>query len=118
MQTSRTASTRLWIVAIPIVIVALCFYATHTYEEHQAYKTGVYIGKAAFNAADYQNRRCLSLPADSLQHGCEVRDLNKDSVMENARISANIIPSMADMTVVHTGFRDGWREARTAANRQ
>jgi hypothetical protein len=100
-------------IAAPFIAVVLCIYAVHTYEDHQAYKAGVYIGKAAFTAADYQNRHCLSLPADSFRHNCKVRDLEKDSVMEDALASANIIPSLADSTAIHTGFRVGWREART-----
>jgi hypothetical protein len=102
------------LIAAPFIAVVLCIYALHAYEEHQAYKTGVYIGKAAFTAADYQNRHCLSLPADSFRRTCEVRDLDKDSVMEDALASANIIPSLSDSTAIHTGFRVGWREARTA----
>ena len=101
--------------AAPFIIVALCIYASHAYAQHQAYKTGVYIGKAAFTSADFQNRRCRSLHADSVQPDCEVNDLNNDSVMENALASANIIPALSDSTALHTGFRDGWREARTAA---
>jgi hypothetical protein len=95
--------------------VVLLIYAVRTYEEHQAYKTGIYIGKAAFNADDFQNRRCLDLRGDRSQRVCKVNDLNQDSVMEDALTSANIIPSLADSTALHTGFRDGWREARTAA---
>ena len=96
-------------------LVALMTYALHTYEEHQAYKTGIYIGKAAFNAEDYQNRQCLSVRHYSFQRACMVKDLNKDSVMEDGLASANIIPSLSDSTALRTGFRDGWREARTAA---
>ena len=105
---------RLWIVAAPVVLGALAFYAVHTYEQNQAYKTGLYIGKVAFSAADYQNRRCLSF--DSAQRGCEVRDLNRDASMENSLASANIIPELADSVPLHTGFRDGWRAARTTAS--
>jgi hypothetical protein len=115
-ETQYLMPKKVWVV---LIAVALCVYATHIathiYEERQSYKTGVYIGKAAFNAADYQNRRCVSLPANSFQHGCEVRDLNKDSAMEDDLASANIIPALSGSTALHTGFRDGWREARTAA---
>jgi len=105
---------KLWAVFIAVALFGgATLYATHTYEERQAYKTGVYIGKAAFTAADYQNRVCSR--ADSLRPGCEVRDLSKDSAMEESLASANIIPSLADSAPLHTGFRDGWREARTAA---
>ena len=97
----------------PVVVVALMLYAVHAYEEHQAYKTGIYIGKAAFTAEDFQNQRCRSLPDHSLQPVC--KDLNKDSVMEDALASANIIPALADSIPLHTGFRDGWRDARAAA---
>ena len=105
---------RIWAV---FIAAALCIYAFHIYEQRQAYKTGVYMGKAFFTTADFQNRRCLSLRADSFQRGCEVNDLRKDSVMEDAMASARIIPSMseADVLAIHTGFRDGWRQARTAA---
>lgn len=96
------------------LFVGAMFYTTHTFAEHQAYRTGVYIGKAAFSAANYQNRVC-SRP-DATQPGCEVRDLNQDSVMENALASANIIPSLVDSAPLHTGFRDGWREARMTAS--
>lgn len=102
----------LWAV---FIVVAVCVYASHVYEKSQVYKTGVYIGKAAFTAADWQNRRCLSVPGDSFQRGCEVNDLNKDSVMENALASSDIIPSLRHSTAIHKGFRDGWREARTAS---
>jgi hypothetical protein len=108
------ADKRLGIVAL-FAVLALMIYALHTYEDHQAYKTGIYIGKAAFKADDFQNRQCLSLRRDAFQRLCEVNDLNQDSVMEDALASANIIPSLADSTPLHTGFRDGWREARTAA---
>jgi hypothetical protein len=108
------ADNKRWIVA-PFVVVALLIYALHSYEEHQAYKTGIYIGKAVFKAKDFQNRQCLSVRSGSFQRVCEVNDLNKDSVMEDALASANIIPSLSDSTALHTGFRDGWREARTAA---
>jgi hypothetical protein len=105
---------KMWAV---FIVVALCIYASHVYAQHQAYKTGVYMGKASFTTADYQNRVCLSVRADAFQRGCEVDDLNKDSVMEYALASASIIRSMSesDVTAIHTGFRDGWREARTAA---
>jgi len=118
MEPSRMPNKRLWIVAATLVVVALCVYASHAYAKQQAYKTGVYIGKAAFTATDYQNRFCLSVHPDSFQRGCEVRDLNKDSAMENALASANIIPSLSDSTDLHTGFRDGWREAKTATLHQ
>ena len=108
------SNKRLWTVFIGVALfVCTTLYATHAYEEHQAYKTGVYIGKAAFTAADHQNRTCLSII--SIQRGCEVQDLNKDSVMEESLASANIIPALADSKPLHTGFRDGWREARTAS---
>jgi hypothetical protein len=81
-------------------------YASHTYQEQQAYKTGAYIGKAAFAAAEFQNQHCL--------HACEPRDLNQDSVMEDALASANIIPALADSTALRTGFRDAWRESRSS----
>jgi len=101
------------------IAVALCFsaslYASHSYAEHQAYKTGLYIGKAAFKTEDFKNQRCLGVRPDSSRRNCEVHDLNKDSVMEDALASANIIPSLSDSTALHTGFRDGWREARAAA---
>jgi hypothetical protein len=96
-------------------LVALMIYALHTYEEHQAYKTGIYMGKAFFKTEDYQNRQCLRVRGDSFQRVCEVKDLNKDSVMEDALASAYIIPALSDSTALHTGFRAGWREARTAA---
>src|SRR4029077_13166012 len=105
METSRMANKRLWIVAAAFFVGALCLYASHAYAERQAYKTGAYIGKAAFTAADWQNRVCLH----SSQRGCEVHDLNKDSVMENALASANILPSLPDVPAIHAGFRDGWR---------
>jgi hypothetical protein len=92
------ADRRLWIVA-PAVVVVLLSYALHTYEERQAYKTGIYIGKAAFRAESFKRRN----------------DLNNDSVMESALASANIIPSLSDSRTLHDGFRDGWREARTVA---
>lgn len=99
--------------------MAICFCAmlaaTKTYENHQAYKAGVYIGKTAFTAADYQNQTCLSSRADSLRHGCEVHNLNSDSVMQSAFASAAIMPSLRDKSAIRTGFRDGWQEARTAA---
>ena len=97
-----------------LIVAALCCYASYSYSEHQAYKTGVYIGKTAFNAADYQNQRCLGLPDDARAR-CQVRDLNQDSVMEDALASANIIPALVDEPEIYTGFRDGWREARSAA---
>ncbi|HEX4998203.1 MAG TPA: hypothetical protein VFY29_08260 [Terriglobia bacterium] len=102
---------RKWTVLIAVVFIAVALaYATHTYEERQAYKAGAYIGRAAFTTADYQDRHCLSRHAD-----CEVHDLNDDRTMEDAMASANIIPALADSTALHSGFRDGWREARTAA---
>lgn len=108
----------IWVV---FAATALCVYATHIYAQHQAYKTGVYMGKLFFTTADTKNRKCLSLRADPLPPGCEVQDLNQDSVMESAMASAYIVPSMSesDVKAIHTGFRDGWREARTAvfANR-
>lgn len=104
----------LWAV---FIAVALCIYASHAYAQHQAYKTGVYMGNVSFAAADLQNRHCFGLRAGSSQRGCEVHDLNNDSVMEDALASANIISSMSesDVAAIHAGFRDGWREARTAA---
>lgn len=97
----------------------LCIYASHLYAQHQAYKTGVYMGKASFTTADYQNRICLGLRSDAVRRGCEVNDLSKVSVMEHSMASAYIIPSISesDVAAIHTGFRDGWREARAAANR-
>jgi hypothetical protein len=108
------ADKRLGILAL-FAAVALMIYAVHIYEEHQAYKTGIYIGKAAFNADDIQNRTCLGLHGDAFLRACKIRDLNQDSVMEEALASAGILPALADSTALHTGFRDGWREARTAA---
>lgn len=98
-----------------VASVALMIYAVHIYQDHQAYNTGIYIGKAAFKTEDFQNRQCLSVRRDSFQRVCNVIDLNNDSVMEDALASANIIPALSDSTALHTGFRDGWREARTAA---
>jgi hypothetical protein len=98
---------------VAALAVVLMIFAEHTYAEHQAYKTGIYIGKAAFSTEDYKNRECLRVRGNSFRHVCEVNDLNKDSVMEGALASANIIPSLADSTALHDGFRDGWREART-----
>jgi hypothetical protein len=88
-------------------------YAAHIYQKRQEYKTGVYIGKSAFTAANYQNGVCNG--ADSLQRRCEVRDLGRDSVMEDALASAHIIPSLADSRPLRTGFRAGWQEARSGA---
>ena len=103
-----------------VIVVAFCvsaIYASHIYAQHQAYNTGVYMGKLFFSTADFQNQQCLRLRAGSLQPGCEVNDLKNDSVMEHALATAYIVPSMSasDVTAIHTGFRDGWREARTAA---
>lgn len=106
---------RLGIMAM-FAVVGLMIYATHTYEEHQAYKTGVYIGKTIFTADDYQNRTCLSVRQGPPKSACDVKDLNQDSVMEDALASANIIPALAGSTALHAGFRDGWRQARTAAS--
>lgn len=94
---------------VALVFVALCAFGSHLYAEHQAYKTGVYMGRTFFTTKDFQNRRCLSLRAD-----CEVPDLNQDSAMEDALASANIIPALADSVSLRQGFRDGWRQARTA----
>lgn len=115
METSRTANKRWWKTAATLVAVALCLYGSHAYAENQAYKTGVYMGKAFFKTEDFKNRTCLSVPADSPRRVCEVHDLSQDSVMENALASAQIIPSLADSTTLRSGFRDGWRESRTAA---
>src|SRR5215467_5035200 len=92
---------------VAFIAVALCIYASHAYAQHQAYKTGVYMGKLFFTNADLQNRQCLRLRNGSFLRSCEVNDLNKDSVMENAMASAYIIPSMSesDVTAIHTGFR-------------
>ena len=106
------SNTSAW-TAAPLIALVACMCASRAYAQHQEYKTGVYIGKAAFRSADFQNRRCLA--ADASQPDCAVQDLTRDTVMENALASANIIPALADSTAVHTGFRDGWREARTAA---
>lgn len=105
---------RMWIVWVMVaLVVGATQLAARIYAERQAYKTGVYIGKSAFAAADYKNRVCASaIPVPS---GCEVRDLNNDSAMENARASAHIIPALADSAPLYTGFRDGWRDARAAA---
>ena len=118
METSRMASNGLRSV-VGATFVALAIYASHIYAEKQAYKTGVYMGKAFFQTEDFKNQRCGSLPADSFRRVCEVHDLQKDSVMEDALASAQIIPALADSTALRIGFRDGWREARTAtfANR-
>jgi len=104
------------VAAVIAIFIALA-YASHTYRVRQAYKTGVYMGKTSFTAAEFRNRRCLSLHADSFQRSCEIRDMGKDSVMEDALVSAQIIPSFSDSEVaaIHTGFRVGWREARMAA---
>ena len=107
---------RLWSIAPLAVVVALLGYAVHAYQEQQAYRTGIYIGKAAFESEDFQNRRCLNLRDRSSHGGCEVKDLNTDSVMEDALGSANIIPALSDSTALHTGFRHGWREASTSAS--
>jgi hypothetical protein len=89
-------------------------YAVHNHEKRQEYKTGVYIGKSAFTAANYQNDVCSD--AGSPQRRCAVRDLGSDSVMEDALASAHIIPSLADSKTLRTGFRDGWQEARSGAS--
>jgi hypothetical protein len=101
---------RISIVTAALVICASSF-AAHVHEERQAYKTGVYIGTSAFTAANYQNGVCAGVA----QRGCAVRDLSRDSVMEDALASAHIIPSLADSVPLHTGFRDGWRQARAGA---
>src|SRR5580765_490005 len=104
------AVNRRWIVA-PCLVVLMIF-AEHRYEERQAYKTGIYIGKAAFQTDDFKNRHCLSVRRDAFQRVCQINDLNTESVMEDAFASANIIPSLSDSTALQTGFRDGWRQAR------
>ena len=104
-------TTRLRNLLLIFFVVALGLYASHAFEEQQAYKTGVYIAKAAFAAEDTQNRRCLSLA----QRDCAVNDLNNDAAMERALAGANIIPALADSIPLHTGFRDGWREASAAS---
>jgi hypothetical protein len=109
------ADKRLWEIVAPFVAVALMIVAVHIFKEHQAYKTGIYMGNAFFKTEDYKNRQCLRVRGDSFRRVCEVKDLNKDSDMEDALASAYIIPSLSDSTALHTGFRDGWREARTAA---
>jgi hypothetical protein len=98
---------------LPLAVVVVCSYAAHIYEERQAYKPGVYIGKSAFKSEDLKNRNCLSLPADSPGR-CEMNDLCNDAAMEAALASVNI-PALVDSVPLHTGFRDGWRKARTAA---
>jgi len=102
--------------AVIAIFIALA-YACHTYRVRQAYKTGVYMGKTSFTAAEFRNHRCLSLHANSSQRSFEITDLGKDSVVEDALASAHIIPSFSDSEVaaIHTGFRVGWREARMAA---
>jgi hypothetical protein len=99
------------------ILVGFCvgamFFAAHAYEERQTYNTGVYIGKSAFTAAVYQNSVCAG--ASASRRACEVRDLNRDSVMEDSLAAANIIPALADSAPLHTGFRDGWREAGAGA---
>ncbi len=77
------------------------------------YETGTYIGKAAFNSEDFQNRQCRTLRDRSLPGGCEINDLNTDSVMEAALASANIIPALSDSTPVHTGFATGGARRET-----
>src|SRR4029077_113285 len=86
-----------------VIAVAFCvsaIYATHAYAQHQAYYTGVYMGKLFFTTADLQNQQCLKLRAASLQRGCELTDLNSDSVMEQALTAAYIVPSMSESNVV------------------
>ncbi len=90
------AGSRRGIVAL-FVVLALMIYAVHTYGRRQAYKAGVYIGTAAFTTQDFQNRQCRSIRGASLRGSCRVVDLNAESAVEEA------------------GFRDGWRQARTAA---
>jgi hypothetical protein len=106
-----------WPIVIAVAFCVSAVYATHTYAQHQAYHTGVSMGKLFFTTADFQNQQCLKLRAASLQPGCAVTDLHNDSVMEHALATAYIIPTMSESNVaaIHTGFRDGWREARTAA---
>lgn len=89
-------------------------YATHVYTERREYDTGVYVGKAAFKAAFMQIQRCLDAGADSDRSGCDIKDLNKDSVIEGALASANIIPQLRESKPLQSGFRKGWEEARTA----
>jgi hypothetical protein len=97
-------------------VVVVLGYAAHTYEQHQEYKTGVYIAKAAFEAQDLLNRQCRNLGDGARQDGCEVSDLHADSVMEHALATASIIPALAASKALQTGFRDGWREARSTAS--
>jgi hypothetical protein len=106
-----------WPMVMAVAFCVLAVYATHIYAQHQAYHTGVYMGHLFFTTADFQNQQCLKLQAASLQPGCEVTDLNNESVMEHALATAYIVPSMSESNVaaIHTGFRDGWRKARTAA---
>jgi hypothetical protein len=105
-----------WPIVIAVAFCVSAVYATQIYAQHQAYHTGVYMGHLFFTTADFQNQQCLKLRTASFQPGCEVNDLNDDSVMEHALATAYIVPSMSESNVaaVHTGFRDGWREARTA----
>ena len=102
-------------IVAPFAVVTLMIYATQIYAEHQAYKTGVYMGKMFFHTEDLKNRSCLSVPVSS---NCEVHDLNRESVMESALASAQIIPALRDSTALPRGFREGWRDARTASSRQ
>lgn len=108
-----------WAVFTAVAIcVSAMLAAVKIYENHQAYKAGVYIGKTAFSTADYQNQTCLSSRAASLRRDCEVHDLNSDSVMKSALASAAIIPSLRDDSAIRSGFLDGWREAKNSSLRQ
>ena len=102
-------------ILVVVVVVAVMASAVQAYKDHQAYTTGIYIGKAAFRSEDFQNRRCVSLREHSSQDACTVSDLTTDSAMETALASANIIPALADSIPLHTGFRDGWRESANSS---
>jgi hypothetical protein len=111
MTDKKRGIVALW---VAFALAAAMIYSTHIYADHQAYKTGVSMGKTVFNTDDILNRKCLSLRTDSFQPPCRVVDLKQDSTMEEALASANIIPALVDSTPLHAGFRDGWKEARAA----
>lgn len=133
MRALRTVPKKFWFVLVCLSIGASLgahYYYVNRYGPGSDYYTGFLLGSANYLDANVKNLECLQMTLQKLAEAekrvaelkggapatssdfqkssgdnCTVRDLKKDSTMEEDAEKLKILEW-------HTGFRDGWRAQR------
>lgn len=110
-----------WFGCISIVVL-LCVYSFHLkhYGPGSDYRTGFLLGSSAFLIAEKDNLACLGMEVESLRRGfpsagCEVRDLDRDSAIQEAMESQSLSRASEDL---RKGFEDGWQDENRKVHAQ